>query len=182
MLRRTAIACAIAALALCGLGTVGASAKSSSTTCAGAYVVAKDAASQARAKAAILCIVNRERAARGVRSMRPSAVLNGPATAHSADMVAGKYLSHTGSAGDSVYQRVSRAGYAWTAVGETLTWGAGQRSMPSRLVASFLQSPEHRSILLDPNYRDLGVGLALGAPVRNARGASSTLTLVFGNS
>jgi uncharacterized protein YkwD len=182
MLRSTATACAIAALALCGPGTAGASANSSSTTCAGAYVVAKDAASQARAKAALLCLVNRERAARGIGAMRASAQLATAASGHSADMIASKYFSHTGSSGDSVYQRVSRAGYAWTAVGEALTWGAGKRSMPARLVAMFLGSAEHRSILLDPTYRDLGIGLALGAPVRNARGAASTLTLDFGNS
>ena len=68
------------------------------------------------------------------------------------------------------------------AAAEALTYGASRRSMPYRLVASLMQSSEHRSILLDRTYRDVGVGLALGAPTRRAAGASSTLTLVFASS
>ena len=67
MWHKFAVASAIAALAL-GAGTAAASAKSStarSASCAGAYIVAKDAASLAKANAAVLCLVNAERAQRG---------------------------------------------------------------------------------------------------------------------
>ena len=76
---------------------------------------------------------------------------------------------------------MSRTGYRWRAVGETLDWGASARSMPARLVAMLMRSGVHRPIVLDPSYRDLGVGLALGSPTRKAAGPASTLTLVFGS-
>ena len=185
MLRTAAIAWAIAALVLGApaIATAGAKRSGSGTaTCSGAYVIAKDAASLAKASAAVLCLVNAERTSRGLPAMRASAQLAGAARGHSEDIVASKVASHTGPGGETVQQRVTRSGYRWRAVAETLAWGAARRAMPSRLVASFMRSGTHRSILLDPVYRDLGVGLVLGAPARKAAGASSTLTLIFARS
>ena len=142
MLRSSAIAGAIAALAVCGLGTAAASAKSSSGagTCRGAYVMAVDDATLKKASDALLCLVNRERATRGLGAMRTSDKLATAAKSHSGDMVAGKFFSHTGPDGDDVSQRVSRTGYPWTAVAETMAYGAAKRSTPFRLVASMMKS------------------------------------------
>ena len=156
--------------------------RSGASTCSGAYVIAKDAASLAVARSAVRCLVNAERAARGLRALRTSGRLENAATRHSADMISSKVLSHTGSDGSSVFERVARAGYRWRAAAEALAFGASRRSMPFRLVASLMRSPTHRSILLGRTYRDLGVGLALGAPTRRAAGAASTLTLDFASS
>lgn len=185
MLRTTAVAWAIAALATIApaVATAGAKTRGSDAgACPGAYVIAKDAASLAKASAAVLCLVNTERTARGLGAMRGSGQLATAATGHSADMIANKVLTHTGSDGTEVQQRVSRAGYRWTAVAETIAWGAARRSTPYLLVSQLMRSNIHRSILLDRMYRDLGVGLALGSPARRAAGASSTLTLVFARS
>ncbi len=182
MWRSTAIACVIAALAVCGLGTGVASAKSSSSAgaCRGAYVVPVDAASLKTASSAVLCLVNKERAARGVGRVRAAGPLASASTAHSADMVANKYVSHMSRNGDDVYARVTRAGYNWRAAGEAIIWGAGNNAMPFKLVSMLFRSPVHRPIMLDRNYRELGVGLVLGGPTASARGAASTLTLDFG--
>jgi uncharacterized protein YkwD len=184
MLRSTVIACAIAALAVCGLGTAGASAKSKSAragACTGAYAIAVDAATLQRANDAVLCLVNRERAARGVGSVRAAGPLTSASTAHSAEMVANKYFSHAGLNGDDVYARVTRAGYNWRAAGEAIIWGAGRSATPFKLVTALLKSAAHRPIMLDRSYRELGVGLVLGGPTRNATGSASTLTLDFGS-
>lgn len=184
MLRMAAVAGAIAALAVCAPAVATAGAKrggSDGGGCSGAYVVAKDAASVAKASAAILCLVNSERAARGLRALRASTQLATAATRHSDDVIARKALTHTSANGDGVQERVSRTGYRWRAVAETLDWGASTRSMPARLVATLLQSGVHRPIVLDPSYRDLGVGLVAGSPTRKAAGPASTLTLVFGS-
>ncbi len=181
---RLAIAWAIAALVVAGVGTAAANAKSrnarsSAGSCPGAYVIAKDAATLAKASAAVRCLVNKERAARGLGAMRGSTPLASAATGHSADMVANRLFSHTGSDGSNVYDRVTRAGYRWRAAAEAITYAMSKASMPARLVAAFMRSPEHRSYMLDRAYRDLGVGLTLGAPARGATAAASTLTLVF---
>jgi uncharacterized protein YkwD len=185
VLRTTAVAWAVAALVLGAPAIATAGAKRGGTDaggCAGAYVIAKDAASLAKASAGVLCLVNAERTARGIPAVRASSKLAVAARGHSDDMVASKALTHSGSDGTDVYQRATSAGYRWRALAEAIAWGAARRAMPVRLVAQFMRSSEHRSILLDPVYRDLGVGLTLGAPTRKPVRGSSTLTLVFGSS
>ena len=174
---RLVVALAITAFVVAGLGTATASAKGRTGSCAGAYVVATDAASLAKAGAAVRCLVNNERAARGLGALHDSSPLASAATGHSEDMVANQLFSHTGSDGSSVFERVTRAGYRWRAAAEALTYGVSKRSMPARLVASLMRSAEHRSILLDRTYRDLGVGLTLGTPTRGTARRASTLTL-----
>jgi uncharacterized protein YkwD len=187
MLRTTAIACAIAALVSGGWEAAAASAKgksakaSKAATCAGAYAVAVDGPTLQRAKDAVLCLVNRERAARGLGALRAAGPLGSAATGHSADMVANKFFSHMSRNGDSVFQRIQRAGYHWTAAGEAIIWGGGAGATPFKLVAALLKSPEHRAILLDSHYRDLGVGLVLGAPAQSVSRSAATLTLDLGN-
>jgi uncharacterized protein YkwD len=181
MVRTSAIACAVAALLVGGTGVATASAKSKAGTCAGQYVIPVDDATRQRASTAVLCLVNRARTAQGLGPVRPAAQLDSAAAGHSADMVANKYLSHTSPNGDGAIQRVQRTGYNWLAVGEAIDWGAGRDATAFKLVAGLLRSPEHRPILLDRHYREIGVGLALGAPTPKAAGSASTLTLDFGS-
>jgi uncharacterized protein YkwD len=63
-------------------------------------------------------------------------------------------------------------------MGETIAWGSGARATPALIVHSWLASPGHRAILLDGRYKDLGVGIALGAP---GRGDGATFTGDFGS-
>ena len=62
-------------------------------------------------------------------------------------------------------------------MGETIAWGSGGRATPASIVRSWLNSPGHRAILLDGRYKDLGVGIALGAP---GHGDGATFTGDFG--
>ncbi|MGH2897697.1 MAG: CAP domain-containing protein, partial [Solirubrobacteraceae bacterium] len=64
-------------------------------------------------------------------------------------------------------------------VGETIAWGTDALATPAELVRSFIDSSGHRAILLDGRYRDIGIGLALGAPT-DMPGDGATLTLDFG--
>ena len=98
-------------------------------------------------------------------------------------MVARNFFSHTGSSGSSMRQRVARTGYLrnanYAAVGETLAWGAGPYATPAQIVASFLSSALHRRTMFDRRFRDVGVGLVLGAPESDVAGGA-TATLDFG--
>jgi uncharacterized protein YkwD len=146
--------------------------------------VATDESGRQRAAAAILCTVNRVRAIHGARALRASRQLTGSASAHSAEMIAGGYFSHSSPDGSGVRRRAMRSGYVRrghrTLLDETIAWGSGRFASPNQLVESFLQSAPHRRALLDRRYRDLGIGLVLGAPDRNAWGPAATLTLDFG--
>jgi uncharacterized protein YkwD len=182
MLRRTAVASAVAALA--GVVPGGATAAKKNRPageCAGAGSVAVDEATREKAIDAVLCLVNRERAARGVGAVRASKPLRSAAVGHSDAMVSAKFFSHSSRNGDTAQRRAARAGYARIPfVGETIAWGSGMFATPAQLVGSFLSSTEHRQIMLDRRFRDVGVGIALGAPRLAVPGDATTVTLDFG--
>jgi hypothetical protein len=94
------------------------------------------------------------------------------------------YFSHTSLDGRSFSQRILNAGYMrgqeqgpWN-VGETLAWGSGALASPAQLVASLMASPPHREVILDGDYRELGVGVVRGTPTADESGA--TLVVDFG--
>jgi uncharacterized protein YkwD len=157
-----------------------AKARSASGGCAAADAVVRGEAARSRAASTVLCLVNRLRASHGARALRPSAPLAGAASSHSAEMIAADYFSHAGLDGSDIRTRVVRAGYRAQLVDETIAWGSGPLATPAQFVESFMRSPLHRRALLDRRYRDVGVGLLLGAPAPGVRGPAATLTLNFG--
>jgi uncharacterized protein YkwD len=120
-----------------------------------------------QATSEVICLINAERADRGLRTLRPDAALRRAAVRHSADMVRRTYFSHVTPGGADFGDRIRDVGYgkgeSWRA-GEALGWGTGTRATPAALIDEWLSSPPHRHILLDPGFRELGVGIAAGAP------------------
>ena len=143
--RTIAIACAIAGLASGAPEMAAAQTTRAASDCASAQSAPVDEASARQAATAVLCLVNRERAQRGRRSLRASSPLGAAATRHSLDMVARKFFSHVGSDGSSLRQRVARTGYtrgaASALVGETLAWGSGPYTTPAQIVARSSRAP-----------------------------------------
>ena len=135
------------------------------------------------ARHALLCLVNAQRRRHGAPRVRAAGRLRVAATRHAADMAANDYFAHDAPSGATVTDRVRATGYladarSW-ALGETIAWGRAQAATPLGVVRMFLASPPHRAILLDPAFRDLGVGIARGAPAGPEAGAL-TVTLDFG--
>lgn len=166
----TAAACALA-LAL----------PASAAACPGAHVRPSGATVRIERRA-IACLLSAVREQHGLTALGVSGRLARAAAEHSRDMVARHYFGHGSPGGSTMTGRVRAAGYlrgahAWE-VGEALAWATGGASTPAAFVASWLRSPEHRAILLDPAYRQVGVGLALGLPDGERTGA--TLTADFG--
>jgi len=179
MLRAHAIAGTVALVAGCALGS--GTAAAAGDGCARAAAVADDATLRL-ASDSVLCVVNSERAMQGVRPLRASRLLNRSAQRHSLDMVARRYFSHVSPNGMNARQRIVRTGYLrhrpGGKIGETIGWGSDKQATPGELVGSLMNSVAHRPLLLDRRFREIGVGLALGAPVAGMDGA--TLTLDFG--
>jgi uncharacterized protein YkwD len=75
------------------------------------------------------------------------------ASAHSTDMAANNYFSHTSLDGRNAGQRITGAGYAWSAYGENIA--AGQTSVQS-VVDGWLASPGHCANIMNPSYADIG--------------------------
>jgi uncharacterized protein YkwD len=180
MLRAYAIAGAIALAAWCVLSPAAASAAGDG--CARAAATAAPTTLQ-QSSHAVLCLVNTKRATRGMRPLGTSRLLSRAARRHSRDMVARSYFSHVSPNGMDARQRIVRTGYLYrrpgAMVGETIAWAAAGDATPAELVGSFMRSGAHRSMLLDRSFRQIGVGLALGAPVAGM-GGGATLTLTFG--
>jgi uncharacterized protein YkwD len=77
------------------------------------------------------------------------------AQGHSDDMYANAFFDHTGSDGSSPADRVTREGYTWAAVGETI---AGGQATPEHAVSVWLASDGHCAIIMSTRYAELGAG------------------------
>jgi uncharacterized protein YkwD len=86
--------------------------------------------------------------------------LQNAATAHSTDMAAHNFFSHTGSDGSTLRQRVPAAGYDYRKAGENIA--AGQMSV-AQVVADWMASPSHCVNMMQPEFRDLGVSCKTSA-------------------
>jgi uncharacterized protein YkwD len=113
---------------------------------------------------ATVCLLNAERRAHGLGSLRSHGKLGRGARRHGRDMVRHRYFSHTSRNGTSVAQRIKRSGYSRRHVGENLGWGGGSGSSPRKIVRSWMASPTHRALILNRVYRHVGIGIVRGTP------------------
>jgi uncharacterized protein YkwD len=131
-----------------------------------------------RLETAVVCLFNLERQRRSLPALRANPALRSAATVHAYDMFLHKYFGHVSRGGSTPLQRVIRAGYflpgQYGAIGEVLAWGDGRFATPRATVAGFMRSPAHREVILGGAFREVGVGVAPGAP---ARGRSRGLTV-----
>ena len=71
------------------------------------------------------------------------------------------YFSHSSADGTRFWKRIlafyPAAGYRTWRVGENLYWSSGEPD-PHAAVEAWLQSPEHRVILLNRDWREFGIG------------------------
>lgn len=132
---------------------------------------------------ATVCLINRARSRRGMARLRLNRRLGKAAMWHTHDMVRRNYFGHVSQRGRDVVDRLHGSRYlggrfSW-AVGENLAWGSGRRGTPLRIFRAWMRSPGHRRNMLDPRFREMGIGVIAGAPV--AIGApAATYTATFG--
>jgi uncharacterized protein YkwD len=136
-------------------------------------------------RTAVLCLVNRERTAHGEAPLRPNAHLRRAAQAHTLSMAFGDYFQHSGPSGQSPLSRMRAAGYISShvgyEVGENIAWGTMYLATPRAIVAAWMRSPGHRANILDPRYRDTGIGVCAHPPAALAHGqAGAIYTQDFG--
>lgn len=140
-------------------------------------------ASPSTAERAVLCLINQERRQRGRGALDSNPKLEDAAGAHSRHMISTGTFSHSGSGGSSPQRRVRKSGYLrganrWS-VGETIGYQTGNASSPRNIVAGWMKSSGHRSILLDGRYRDVGIGVKRGIPSGGGKNGG-TYTADFG--
>jgi len=136
-------------------------------------------------RGATICLVNQQRAAAGLAPLRENAALDTAAQAHSDDMVSSNYFDHNAPSGADPLSRVVAAGFATVAtvldLGENIAAGAGAQSTPAATVATWMGSASHRANILDPTFKQTGIGTTPAVPtVLGIGGSGATYTQSFG--
>jgi uncharacterized protein YkwD len=133
-------------------------------------------------RAAVLCLLNRERTSRGMKALHSNAKLRKAAERHSRNMNRQDFFDHVTPSGSTPLQRVKAAGYLTGAssfsVGENIGWGESRLSTPLEMVNAWMHSAGHRANILRREFRHVGIGVNVGAPIGGAGGA--TYTTEFG--
>jgi uncharacterized protein YkwD len=130
--------------------------------------------SRAAAARAMGCLVNQERAKRGLHALRYDGRLAKVARVHAKHMVRYSFTGHNSPKSGGLVQRVKRARAVsrkrrfW--VGENLGWG-GTAGLINRM---WMRSAIHRKATLYRKFTRMGVGVVRGVP-----GASRTRGLTY---
>ena len=100
-------------------------------------------------------------------------------------MVRENFFAHVSPGGSTLLSRV-RGGTGYLsgagdfALGENIGWGCGDLATPRQTVRNWMKSPPHRVNMLNPRYRQVGVGVAIGAPLDDHGLPAATYTTDFG--
>jgi uncharacterized protein YkwD len=137
--------------------------------------VLPDRMSISETRRATLCLLNAERRRHGLPALRTNHRLAVAGKRHARDMVKRRYFSHASLSGRAFDKRIGRTGYARgrrASVGENLAWGTGTYATPRAIVKSWMTSPGHRANILQPLFREIGIGIVRGTPRTGDAGAT----------
>jgi uncharacterized protein YkwD len=120
-------------------------------------------------RTAVGCLVNNARVKHHLHPIKPNEDLETIAQAHTKKMVRADCFKHRCRGEVSVKRRIKHSPYV--AGGSSFRYAEelGYESTPKQMVHRWLGSINHRANLLDPGFRDLGVGVRRGAPVGGIR-------------
>ncbi|HSZ13151.1 MAG TPA: CAP domain-containing protein [Solirubrobacteraceae bacterium] len=179
----------LACAGACSAGAAGAStgaagAASAAPACANANLQ-PTATNLGAVDTATLCLVNRERAANGLRALHANRELGSVAATQVGSMVHRDYFADVGPSGRTPLSLVAvtryRAHAAGVEVGQNIAWGTGSYTTPAHIVQEWMASPPHRKIMLSSEYRDAGVASTSAVPaVLDTRGHGATYVIEFG--
>jgi uncharacterized protein YkwD len=130
--------------------TLARSRRAHASACADAHTPATRASTRAM-RAAVVCLINQQRAAHGLPRLRVSRRLDRSAQRWTNAIVARGIFRH----GD-VGARIRATGFVWQANGENIASGF---LTPSQLVRAWMASAGHCQNILSPVYTDVGTGL-----------------------
>lgn len=174
--------CLFASAALASSGPLAASARANA--CSHYGKTAAQNLSSGQAGHSIRCLVNRARKRHGLRHLRSNGRLRRAAEKHSDYMKRHHCFSHDCPGEPSFVARLQHVHYIvnglrrWV-VGENIAWGAGSHGTPKAIVRAWMHSPGHRANILEPRFKQLGVGFARGCP-QGKRRDGGTYTTDFG--
>ncbi len=129
---------------------------------------------------AIVCLVNHERSKRDRSRLDPNGKLEDAAQGHTDVMLAKDCFRHKCRGEPGLGHRIKRSGYTKGQRSWRFAEDLGFDKTPRQMVKRWLRSSFNRRNMLDPGFRDLGVGVGWGAPKRGVDdGEFATYTIVF---
>jgi uncharacterized protein YkwD len=159
-MRRTALA------ALAALSALGTTTDAQAAACANADKHPYQA-SVTQLRKATVCLVNVERRKHGRATLRANAGLALAGQRHARDMVSKRYFAHNSLSGADFKARIARTGYLkgqGAVLGENLAWGSLDQATPRSIVRNWMNSPGHRANILQPKFREIGIGIVRASP------------------
>lgn len=107
---------------------------------------------------AMIDLVNKERASRGINTLTFDPKLREAARYHSEDMFRRGYFSHYSPEGESIVERAIKFGIDYQVIGENLAYA------PSLSLAhqGLMNSAGHRANILSPDFHKIGIGVIDG--------------------
>jgi uncharacterized protein YkwD len=128
--------------------------------------------------------INAQRGARGLKPLRVSRGLSAAAAYHSREMGTRGFFEHESMNGAPFWKRIERfypmGRGAWS-VGENIFYETPNTTAAST-VSEWMGSPPHRQNILDPEWREFGIGAVHLASARGTYGGHSVtiVTADFG--
>lgn len=133
-----------------------------------------------QARLVTLCLLNRERRSHGLRPLRLNRRLTAASLRHSRNMVRRDFFAHGNFVARIINARYAPRNATWS-LGENIAWGTGHLGTPREIVRGWMNSSGHRHNILNRRFRDIGIGIANGAPgIARSSAAGATYTTDFG--
>lgn len=167
---RRALALVAAALVLGGVAPAAASA------CANATLV-PNGTNLAQIRAAVVCLINAERARAGLPPLAVNTALGNAAQGHAEEMAARHFFAH-----GNVLARIRASGYLAGAsrygYGENIAYNCGAAATAAGIVDQWMPRGNHRANILSRSFQDIGIGVVLWSP-NGCAGASYVANFGF---
>lgn len=103
----------------------------------------------------VVRLTNIERAKAGCGALTVDAALTKSAGAHASDMVDRHFFDHTNPDGLDPFERMGAAGFHGSAMAENIAMGY---ATPQAVMVGWMDSPGHRTNILNCKYNRIGVG------------------------
>ena len=139
--------------------------------------------SQRHARMAVRCLLNRKRENHGLHRLGRSSRLKRAAQRHTNHMDNHRCFAHECPGEPSVLSRLKNVNYIvgglrrWL-YGENIAYGGSNLGTPKAIVRAWMHSPEHRHNILNPDFRQIGIGFVRGIPPNpDSNGATFTTDL-----
>jgi uncharacterized protein YkwD len=134
-----------------------------------------------KVRRAMTCLINRERDQRDRGRLDTKRKLKRAAQRHTEVMDEQNCFEHRCEGERGFTRRVRRTGYLRGAEEWAIAENLGYESTPREMLSRFIHKRFSRRNMLNPKFRDIGVGVAWGVPVPDKNEDKfATYTVVFG--